>query len=159
MRRKDREITSRKEIDGIIRGSLVCRLAMVAGDAPYLVPLSFGYDGSSIYLHTARGGKKIQCIEANSRVCFEFERNVKLVPGDKGACSWSLSYESVIGYGTIEELVAPEEKELGLNEIALQYSGKRWHFEDVALSKTRVWRISVDSMTGKRAQPNAAAIW
>ena len=73
MRKKNREITNRKEIDEIIRDSQVCRLALSVDDIPYLVPLSFGYDGAAIYIHTALEGKKIDYFELNPRVCFEFE--------------------------------------------------------------------------------------
>ncbi|MGD8833836.1 MAG: pyridoxamine 5'-phosphate oxidase family protein [Desulfobacteraceae bacterium] len=56
MRREDKQITDRKEIDAIIHGSKVCRLAMSKENQPYLVPLSFGYDGKAIYVHTAGTG-------------------------------------------------------------------------------------------------------
>jgi hypothetical protein len=44
MRRTDKEIRSREEIDEIIRGSHVCRIAMAMDNMPYIVPVSFGYD-------------------------------------------------------------------------------------------------------------------
>lgn len=151
MRRKDREIADRGEINEIIQGSEVCRLGLSVGDSPYVVPVSFGYDGDAVYLHTAREGKKIEHFEANDSVCLEFERNVRVVMDSHSACKWSFLYESVIGYGRIRELVAPEEKEYGMSQIALQYSGKPGPFADDALSKTRVWKISIDSITGKRS--------
>ena len=33
-------------IETVIKGSKVCRLAMVDQDKPYVIPMSFGYDGS-----------------------------------------------------------------------------------------------------------------
>ena len=68
MRRRDREIASRQDIDSIIRSAPVCRLAFADGKEPYVVPVSFGYDGETIYIHTAKSGRKIDFIEANSRV-------------------------------------------------------------------------------------------
>ncbi len=67
MRRNDSEITDRKDIDGIIRRCRVCRLAMCDGSQPYIVPLSFGYDGSFLYFHTAREGRKIDIIKRNKK--------------------------------------------------------------------------------------------
>ena len=151
MRRRDREITDRGEIDEIIRGSQVCRLGLSVGDSPYVVPVSFGYDGGVVYVHTAREGKKIACFEANDSVCLEFERDVRTVPDNHSACKWSVQYESVIGYGRICELVAPDEKEYGLSRIALQYAGKPGPFENPAVANTRVWKIPIDSVTGKRS--------
>jgi len=125
-------------------------------NSPYLVPVCFGYDGSSIFFHTSEEGKKVGYFQTNNSVCFEFERNVELLRNERNICKWALSYESVIGYGTIRELVDPEQKVHGMDQIALQYSGKRWPIGDAALSKTRMWRISIESLTGKRANPRRA---
>jgi len=149
MRRRDRQLESREEIDAIIRGSEVCRLAISVDDEPYLVPLSFGYDGDAIYIHTARVGKKIDYFEANKRVCFEFERNVQfLLKGD--ACESTFSFETVIGYGTISELLDPADRSYALNQIVLQYTERQTTFDRRQMDKVRVWKISIDSMDGKR---------
>ncbi|HOW64755.1 MAG TPA: pyridoxamine 5'-phosphate oxidase family protein [Candidatus Paceibacterota bacterium] len=153
MRRTDKEITDPRQIDEIIRDSLVCRVAMAKDNAPYVVPMSFGYDGAAIYLHTAPGGKKVECFEANPQVCFEFERNVELRRNPQIACKWSFNFESVIGYGTISELAELAQKEHALNEIMRQYSGKTWPFESASVAKVRVWKIAIASMTGKQSKP------
>ena len=152
MRRRDKEIPSRSEIDAIIRGCEVCRLALAVENEPYIVPVSFGYDGDSLFFHTARSGKKIEFLEANSRVCFEFEHNVRLQKNPKISCKWTFAFESVIGYGTASELIDLPEKTRGLNQIMLQYSGKQWDFNESVLAQTRVWQILIDSLTGKRAE-------
>ena len=79
-----------------------------------------------------------------------FERNLKLVKNADKACKWTFWYECVIGYGTIFELIELEEKEYGLNRIMDQYSGKQWEFDEGHLELTRVWKILISSMTGKR---------
>jgi hypothetical protein len=122
---------------------------MAVENHPYLVPLSFGYDGVAIYLHTAREGKKIDYFKAAAEICFEFERDVRLIQSGQRACEWSFAYESVIGYGTVEEMLEPQDKKHGLNQIMLQYSGKKWQFKDADSAKTRVWKISITSMTAK----------
>lgn len=151
MRRTDKEIRSREEIDEIIRGSDVCRIAMAMDNMPYIVPVSFGYDGESIYLHTAMEGKKINHFRNNENICFEFERNVKLFRDQEIACKWTFSYESVIGIGKIYELASLEQKEVGLNKIMSHYSGKDWVFGEDQLRNIRVWKIEIASVTGKRS--------
>jgi nitroimidazol reductase NimA-like FMN-containing flavoprotein (pyridoxamine 5'-phosphate oxidase superfamily) len=153
MRRSEKEIADRDEIDAVIEGSEVCRLAFAVADQPYLVPASFGYDGQAIYFHTAATGKKIDCIEANNRVCFELERGVQLIPGSEKACTWSFAFESVIGYGRVSELVTADQKRHGLDRIMRHYSGRSWDYDQAALDSTRVWKITIESMTGKRSQP------
>ena len=93
MRRKDKEIPRRREIDAIIRGSEVCRLAFAVENEPYIVPVSFGYDGTSLFFHTAASGKKIEFLEANNRICFEFDRNVRLQTDPETSCKWTFLYE------------------------------------------------------------------
>ena len=156
MRRHDKEISTRREIDEIIRAALVCRIAFANGDEPYVVPISFGYDGKALFIHTAKRGRKIEFIENNSRVCFEVEANVALKTDEGDACQWTFEFESVIGYGTIIELDSAEEKSRGLNQIMLHYSGREWDIDEAATATTRVWRIDVESVTGKRSMEKPA---
>ncbi len=152
MRRVDKEITVRAEIDEIIRACQVCHLACAMGGDPYVVPISFGYDGSTVYFHTAREGKKIDYLRANPRVCLQFECNVGLVTSAAEACKWTFSFDSVIGYGNAEEVLDPEERTNGLNQIMLHYSGRHWQFNSAVLAKTMIWRVPIESVTGKRSE-------
>jgi nitroimidazol reductase NimA-like FMN-containing flavoprotein (pyridoxamine 5'-phosphate oxidase superfamily) len=151
MRRHDKEITNRREIDAIIRSALVCRIAFADDNEPYVVPVSFGYDGKALFIHTAKRGRKIEFIEANNRVCIELEANVSLQTNNDDACNWTFEFESVIGYGTITELETAEDMARGLNQIMLHYSGREWNIDEAAVATTRVWRIEIESLTGKRS--------
>ncbi|MFB3897540.1 MAG: pyridoxamine 5'-phosphate oxidase family protein [bacterium] len=151
MRRKDKEITNRTQLEAIIRTSLVCRIALSKENQPYLVPLSFGYDGTSIYFHTAKEGKKLEYIDANPRVCFECEGKVKLLKNNQDSCNWTLEYTSVIGYGTIQEITDSEQKKSALTQIVLHYSDTASAIPDTALDKVRVWKLTIESMTGKKS--------
>ena len=64
MRRKDREITGRENIEPILQACKVCRVAMTGTDGwPYVIPMNFGYtwdeDGLTLYFHGGVKGKKI----------------------------------------------------------------------------------------------------
>jgi nitroimidazol reductase NimA-like FMN-containing flavoprotein (pyridoxamine 5'-phosphate oxidase superfamily) len=155
MRRTDKEITNRKEIDDILHEARVCRLALAVQDEPYLVPVSFGYDGDNLYFHTAKTGRKLDFIQNNPRVCFEVERNVRVVPHPSEACKFTIAFESAIGYGTITELVAPEEKMHAFHLILAHYADGEWQIPPEKAANTRVWRLSVESVTGKRSKPKA----
>ncbi len=152
MRRTDKEISDRSEIDAVIRGAHVCRLAFARDSEPYLVPMSFGYDGDALYFHTAPAGRKIEFIEANPRVCFEFEGATGLVEHPELACKWTYTFESVIGYGDMIELKKPAERVHGLNQIMRQYSGREWPMDAKAVGVTRVWRLDIESLSGKRSK-------
>jgi nitroimidazol reductase NimA-like FMN-containing flavoprotein (pyridoxamine 5'-phosphate oxidase superfamily) len=157
MRRKDREIQDRELISRIIRSCQVCRLGLAKDDAPYIVPVSFGYDGRAVYFHTAREGKKIDYITANNAVCFEFEHGVELVSDETDPCKWTFSYQSVIGYGKIHELVTGKEKAEGLHQIMEQYSGQEWVFGEKMLNNIRVWKITIETITGKQSKNKTVA--
>jgi nitroimidazol reductase NimA-like FMN-containing flavoprotein (pyridoxamine 5'-phosphate oxidase superfamily) len=151
MRRHDREIRSRAEIDAVIRAAEVCRLAFARDGEPYLVPISFGYDGQALYFHSAPSGRKLDFIAANPRICFELEADVTLLRDANDPCAWSFGYSCVIGYGTVVELTSAAEKARGLDEIMRHYSGRAWAIPSRGLAAIRVWRVEIDSVTGKRS--------
>jgi len=151
MRRSDKEITDRAEIDAVIHGCDVCRLAFAVANEPYVVPLSFGYDGQHLYFHTANTGKKIDCIAANNRVCFEMERDVRLVKHDRQPCDWTFTFESVIGLGTVTEISSPDGLVSGLNHVMEHYSDRSWDFDPSDITGVRVWCLAIESLTGKRS--------
>ena len=157
MRRKDREIQDRELISQIIGNCQVCRLGLAKDNAPYIVPVSFGYDGSAIYFHTARQGKKIDYILANNAVCFEFEQGVQLAPHDRNPCKWTFFFQSVIGTGMIHELLDLKDKIEGLNQIMKQYSGQAWVLDDKELNNLCVWKITIETISGKQSRDKAVA--
>ncbi len=105
MRRKDREVSDKKEIIAIINRCDLCRLALAENNQPYIVPMNFGYSFENeqliIYFHGAHAGKKLDIIRQNPNACFEMDCSTELIKG-KQACDYSMAYESVIGNGVIE---------------------------------------------------------
>ena len=59
MRRKEKEITDKKEIEKVLQESNVCRLAMVDGDKPYMVPMNFGYRDACLFFTVQKRGEKL----------------------------------------------------------------------------------------------------
>lgn len=150
MRRKDKEIIDRAEITAIIRRARVCRLGLCDGDQPYIVPMSFGLRGEALYFHCAREGKKLDLLRANPKVCFEFETDVVIEPGDSG-CDFGTKYRSVIGFGTAAIVENPDERLAGLEAIIRQYADLPCDPTDAALAKTLVFRVDITEMTGKQS--------
>ena len=148
MRRRDREVTDRAEIDDIIRRCQVCRIGMVDEGEPYVIPMSFGYDGESVYLHSAPEGRKLEVLRKSPRVCVELDILNEVVTSDQ-ACEWGMAYESVIAMGEAEILEDAEEKNRGLACVMAQYTEGDWAFPDDAVSRTVVIRVCIDSISGK----------
>ena len=129
MIRKDREITEKEQIEGIIKKATVCRVAFCHDNQPYLAPFNFGYENNCLYFHSARDGRKIDMIRGNNNVCFEFDIGHKM--NRKGlACEWSFSYQSVIGFGKASIIDNPLEKRHGLEVIMTHYSKRKFEFLD-----------------------------
>lgn len=150
MRRKDREITEISIIENIIKESMVCRISMVDQNKPYIVPLCFGYETNILYFHGALKGHKIDLMRKNPNVCFEFD----LISGtieSENACDWSMKYQSVIGFGRAAFIESPDEKRRALTIIMRQYSDRRYRFPENMLKATAVFKVNIESMTGKRS--------
>ena len=151
MRRKDKELNNKDLIDQVINQALYCHLACSSQDEPYVIPVSFGYDGDSVYIHTSRSGKKIDILTQNPRVCLGFEIGVSILEDPALACDWSFEFQSVIASGLIEEITAEDEKAAGLSVIMDHYSNKEWEFPPQQLARSKVWRIRILEISGKHS--------
>lgn len=148
MRHFERQISDPVEIEGIIRSAMVCRLAMCVNDQPYIVPLCFGYQDGVLYFHSAGEGKKLDMLEANRKVCFEFDIDQRIVKAEN-PCDWSMDYRSVIGFGVATIVDDGEEKRVGLDAIMRQYSPRAFSYPDAEVMGITVIRVEIESMTGK----------
>ena len=153
MRRNEKEVTDRELLDRIIQQTEFCHLSCCLEDRPYLIPISFGYDGQAIYLHTAPEGKKIRIFEGNPRVSLSFVSQAGLLTNPDQACKWSFNFSSVYAEGAIREIKDREGKTAALNQIMIHYSGRSWEIDPGKLTGSRVWKIVLETITGKVSPP------
>jgi nitroimidazol reductase NimA-like FMN-containing flavoprotein (pyridoxamine 5'-phosphate oxidase superfamily) len=158
LRRRDKGLATRAEQDAVLHGALVLRLAMALDGEPYLVPLSFGYDGARLYFHTAMEGRKLDFLARNPRVCFEAEAGVELLRHPERACSWSFAYDCVLGTGTVRELRGAAERRAALDQIMRHYGGEgAWDYAPATLERTRIWALEIEQLSGKRSRRKESA--
>ena len=153
MRRKDREITGRENIEPILRACKTCRVAMIADGAPYVVPLNFGYtesDGNlTLYFHSARQGRKIDLIARTHRAGFELDTDYALHAGSI-ACDYSARFQSIIGTGTVTFVDGAAEKQAALRQIMLHNTGREdWTFSEAMLQAVCFFKLEVTSLSCK----------
>lgn len=86
-----RELTH-DQVNSILLGCAFGRLACTDGRTPYIVPITYAYDGKYIYGQTNEG-TKLELMRKNPAVCFEVDRVTDM-----------RSWKSVIVYGKFEEL-------------------------------------------------------
>ncbi len=151
MRRNDKEITNRKELDEILTKARICRIGFIDKKIPYIVPMNFGYKNNCLYFHSAPVGKKIDLIRKNTVVCFEVDTDHDIV--DTGIpCNWSTKYTSVIGYGKPSLIEDSNKKEEALNIIIDHYSkGNSYKFPENKVRTVAIIRIEITQMTGKKS--------
>ena len=150
MRRGEREIKDPALIDEIIRRAQVCHLGLCDGDQPYVIPMSFGYEGNALYLHCATEGRKIDILRRNNKACFQVETDYSLAVKDN-PCGADMKYRSVIGFGRVSLVEDPAEKRRAFAILMRQYSPGTFTFPDAALARTRILRLDIEHMTGKQS--------
>jgi len=151
MRRSDKEITELWEIAEITDKAAVCRIALVAADYPYIIPVNFVVRDNDLYFHSSTEGKKIDLLRHDNRVGFEIDSDVEIVKGDR-ACSWGARYRSVIGWGRAFFLEEENEKKQALDYLMEKYAGKQnFAYQSAALAKAAVIKVRIEKITGKKS--------
>ncbi|MCK5457475.1 MAG: pyridoxamine 5'-phosphate oxidase family protein [Melioribacteraceae bacterium] len=147
MRRKDRATTQEEAIALLNRNEYGVLSCVSKDGEPYGIPLSYCVVDDFIYFHCATEGKKLEHFKHNKSVSFCVVGNTEILP-DK----FSTKYESVIVSGKIEE-VFDDKKQIGLEGLVHKYSpefiDKGITYIASAKEETKVFRIKIDSLTGK----------
>jgi len=151
MRKAKQEIKDKAVLEEILSGAEICRLSMIDGELPYLVPVNYGYHEGHIYIHSAPKGKKIDLLKQNKLVCFEVEDEAEIVKGPE-ACDWTTRYRSVLGYATVEILSDEQSKQEGLEVIMNQHGAPELvRFDMKNMKRMVILKLKITSMSGKQS--------
>lgn len=155
MRRKDREITDVDAMEEMLSRCQICHIALMDGDAPYVVPMSPGYarngDAFTLYFHCAKEGKKLDLMRSNPNAAFSMVCDYEIVTGET-ACSYTAHYASLMGHGRLS-MVDGEDALLGMRAIMRQCGADaNIPIQENVLARTAVLKLSVDSLTGKASK-------
>ncbi len=94
-----------KQIEKVISENIFGRLGCHADGETYVVPVSYAYDSKYIYFRSFEG-LKLSMMRKNPKVCFQIDTI-------KDMADW----ESVIVWGTFEELTNKKDRNLGLKTL------------------------------------------
>ena len=152
MRRKDKQINDNDKIEMILKNGRILHIAMIDKDRPYLIPVNYGYTDNTIYIHSAKEGKKIELIKANNLVCFQTEIGVEIKNTDVAYKCGTL-YQSVIGYGKASFVDIKKEKKIGADVIMNQYRKESGinHKYGKCLKEVCIIKIDIESISGKES--------
>ena len=153
MRRKDREITDETAIRSILDRAQVLHLAMIDGDRPYVVPMHYGYTLENgrltLYLHSAKEGRKLDALEKNDRVAFVLETDVSPVSGGEVPCRYGAVFASLMGEGRATILTDPVRKAAALAVLMRTQTGRYFSVTPDMTDAVAVIRIDADAFTAK----------
>lgn len=153
MRRNDREITDKAEIERFISGEKILRVGFCDNGEMYIVPVNYGYtvdDGRyTFYFHGAMAGRKYELAQARPTVGFEIDGCYELMTADT-ACGHSARYQSVIGTGDLSLIEGFDEKKAALEYVMKQTAGRTGlEYSEEVISRTAVFKIEVKTMSCK----------
>ena len=134
-------------------------LATVHDGQPFINTNLYAYDeaGHVIYTHTARVGRTQANVQADDRVCFSVSSIGRLLPADE-ALEFSVEYAGVTVFGRGTLVAADDEARHGLQLLLDKYAphlrpGVDYRpISDDELARTAVYRIDIDSWSGKQKQ-------
>jgi uncharacterized protein len=138
-----------QQIEQVLKNQLVGRIGCCLNGEPYIVPISYAYDGTYIYCHSTEG-RKTEMMRRNPRICFQVDKM-------KDMGNW----KSVIVQGEFEELKTTEDRNVGLQALlnrslplissVTTHIGEQWPFlpDDAATIDGVVFRIVIKEKTGR----------
>jgi uncharacterized protein len=136
-----------KQIDEVLRSEILGRIGCVANGWPYIVPVTYVYDGEYVYVHSAEG-MKLRAMHDNPLVCFEVEQI-------RGMSNW----RTVVMRGHFEDLGHDDEEramgmlEARLSQLDTSASAQLTNQEDVhrreGFHRPVLFRIRLEDRSGR----------
>jgi nitroimidazol reductase NimA-like FMN-containing flavoprotein (pyridoxamine 5'-phosphate oxidase superfamily) len=139
------------QIESMLNEEFIGRIGCHAEGKTYVVPVTYAYDGESIFAHSA-DGMKLRMMRANPSVCFEIDHMTDMA-----------NWRSVICWGEFEELEGNEARRgmamlmsrllpVIASETATLHGGlgvDEHHLTDVRGRKATAFRIRLTERTGR----------
>jgi hypothetical protein len=136
-----------REIDIVLHEEKLGRIGCHSRGLTYVVPVSYVFDGSNVYVLSAEG-MKVQMMRENPRVCFEVEQ----------IAHWT-KWKTVLAWGTFVELEGEEAeaaKMLLRSRLTplIEFESKLAEQEHprlpgIADRPTTIYRIALEERTGR----------
>ena len=142
----------RKTVYDVLDAGILAQVAFIQDGAPVVVPMIYGRDADTIFLHGARKARVIRLLQENDQVCL----NVTLLDGivlARSAFNSSMEYRSVTVFGTPRLVEGSDEKRHVLRIISEHSMPGRWDElrdpHERELKMTGVIALTVESASAK----------
>jgi len=114
-----------RAVHAVLDAGLVAAVGFVQDDAPIVVPMIYGREGETVYLHGARKARVIRLLEQTDRACV----NVTLLDGivfARSAFNSSMNYRSATIFGKPTIVEGRDEKLHAMRVISENTMPGRW---------------------------------
>jgi nitroimidazol reductase NimA-like FMN-containing flavoprotein (pyridoxamine 5'-phosphate oxidase superfamily) len=138
-----------EESRSLLKRHILGRIGCHAEGKTYVVPISYAFDGEDIYCHSFEG-MKLHVMRKNPKVCFQVDQMANMA-----------NWESVVAWGTFEEITDPVKRKQALNILldriipvvssATVRLSPDWPFppKDAEKIEGVIFRIRLDEITGR----------
>ncbi len=151
---REKAAYDRQTVHAILDSAIFASVGFVEDGRPVVVPMIFGRDGETLYLHGARKARVVKWLDDTHRACV----NVTLVDGivfARSAFNSSLNYRSVTVFGAPRLVENDDEKLSALKVISEHTMPGRWAELRAPLDKeirmTGVIALDIEAASAKVA--------
>ena len=142
----------KETVHAILDAGLVASVGFVQDDGPVIVPMIYGREDDTVFLHGARKARVIRLLEQNDSACV----NVTLLDGivlARSAFNSSMNYRSVTLFGKPELVDGDDEKLRAMRIISEHTMPGRWdelrESLDREVKMTGVIALPIDTASAK----------
>ena len=116
---------------------------------PYAVPVNYVYMDGKIYIHSAKVGYKMDCIQKDNKVCFSAILDAEIIPKKVTA-----RFTSVVAFGRASVVQDEDERYMALKAFVDRLLAPTGLAEGMAflkktIARTAIIRVDVEELKGK----------
>ena len=125
VRRADLEMDAKSAAAALARGYAGSLATTGPEGWPYVVTLLYVWDNEIVYVYNSRAdGHLSRNIDAGSRACFLVDEPGSVYGYGRFDCDTSLSYSSVMVFGSVERVASREAKKSFCDNLMRKYGSK-----------------------------------
>lgn len=152
IREPDRGVYDRETVYPILDEGFLCHVGFSVDGQPFVIPTSYGRDGSNLYIHGSAASRMLRQMKASVPVCVTATLLDGLVLA-RSVFNHSMNYRSVVILGKATLVDDPEEKLAALRILSEHIIPGRWDDarqpNERELKATSVLRVPIEEFSAK----------
>ena len=149
---REKATYDQQTVHSILDSALLASVGFVQDGQPVVVPMLYGREGETIFLHGARKARVIRLLESTTTACLNITHVDALVYA-RSVFNSSMNYRSVTVFGTPRLVEGRDEKLHALKVIADSTMPGRWdevrESHDKEIKMTGVIALEIESASAK----------